>query len=185
MATGAHGYLATEAMRTYFHSCPADADPDGLLDPERQVTTPWGPPNHGACDKCVGETSVRYECKSCLEEGADADCPACEGRVHFQGVCPACDGSGVIDRTKRRGIAVFPSRAGLYRYLAERDADVEDRVMVELEGRLSEDGDLDADAGALLLHPTRVVAVQPFDPALISSIRQRLQAEASGEPLLD
>jgi hypothetical protein len=168
-------------MRTFFHSCPADADPESLLDPARQLTTPWGPPNHGPCDKCDGEASVRYECKSCLEDGADADCPACQGRVHFQGVCPACEGSGAIDRTERRGIAVFPARAGLYRYLAERDADVDDRVLVELEGELSGDAELDADAGALLLHPTRVVAVRPFDTDLVGAIRERLAAvEASG-----
>lgn len=68
-------------MRTYFHSCPAEA--------------------------------------------------ACEGRVHFEGFCPVCEGGGAIDRTRRRGIAVFPTRAGLYRYLAERDAEVGDKVMVE------------------------------------------------------
>jgi hypothetical protein len=166
-------------MRTYFHSCAADADPEILLDPEQQYTTPWGPPNHGHCDKCEGETSVRYECKSCLEDGADADCPACEGRVHFEGVCPACEGDGVIDRTRRRGIAVFPSRAGLYRYLAERGADVGDRVLVELEGELSKDGNLDADAGALLLHPRRIVAVRPFDRELFDSVRERLQRKAA------
>ncbi len=154
-------------MRTYFHSCPVGAEPESLLDPANQFTTPWGEPNHGPCDKCAGDGSVRYECKSCLEDGADADCPSCEGRVHFEGVCPPCEGQGVIDRTKRRGIAVFPSRAGLYRYLAERDADVGDRVLVELEGELSEDVDLDADAGALLVHPTRIVAVQPLDAALL------------------
>ncbi len=161
-------------MRTFFHSCPADTNPELLLDPERQFTTPWGSPEHGPCDKCEGPGTVRYECKSCLEEGADEDCPACEGRVHFQAPCPACEGSGVIDRTRRRGIAVFPTRAGLYRYLAEREADVEERVMVELEGEVSEDRDLDADAGALLLHPTRIVAVHGFDDELIDSLRKSL-----------
>jgi hypothetical protein len=170
-------------MRTFFHSCPADADPAVLLDPDSQLTTPWGEPNHGPCDKCGGKGGVRYECKSCLEGGPDAECPACEGRVHFQGVCPTCEGGGAIDRTKRRGIAVFPSRAGLYRYLAEREAEVGDRVMVELEGELSDDGDLDADAGALLLHPTRVVSVRPFDEELIASIRARLAAEAGDETI--
>lgn len=154
-------------MRTYFHSCPAEADPESLLDPKQQFTTPWGAPEHGPCDKCEGDGSVRYECKSCLADGADAECPACDGRVRFQGVCPACEGGGVIDRTKRRGIAVFPTRAGLYRYLAERDAEVSDRVLVELEGEPSEDVDLDADAGALLVHPTRIVAVAPLDAALL------------------
>lgn len=160
--------------RTYFHSCPVEADPQSLVDPEHQFTTPWGEPNHGPCDKCEGGGRVRYECKSCLEDGADADCPACEGRIHFEGLCPACEGDGTIDRTKRRGIAVFPSRAGLYRYLAERDADVGGRVLVELEGDLGDDGDLDADAGALLLHPTRVVSVRRFDPELLEDVRRRV-----------
>jgi hypothetical protein len=164
-------------MRTFFHSCPADADPRTLLDPDNQVTTPWGEPNHGECDKCLGALSVRYQCKSCLERGAMADCPACQGRVEFEAVCPACEGSGVIDRTRRRGIAVFPTREGLYRYLAERNADVSDRVLVELEGELSDDGDLDADAGALLLLPREIVAVQPFDRSLVESIRRRLAVE--------
>jgi hypothetical protein len=163
--------------RTYFHSCPAEADPQSLLDPERQFTTPWGEPNHGPCDKCEGGGSVRYECKSCLEDGADAECPACEGRVHFEGVCPACEGGGQIDRTKRRGVAVFPSRAGLYRYLAERDADVAGRVLVELEGELSGDGDLDADAGALLVHPRQIVSVGPFDLELFEAVRERVATE--------
>lgn len=164
-------------MRTYFHSCPAEADPESLLDPQRQFTTPWGEPNHGPCDKCGGAGSVRYECKSCLEGGAAAECPACEGRIHLEGVCPACEGGGHIDRTKRRGIAVFPSRAGLYRYLAERGADVGDRVLVELEGELSEDRDLDADAGALLVQPRQIVAVGPFDLDLFEELRARVTAE--------
>ena len=82
-------------------------------------STPWGAPEHGGCDKCDGTGSVRYECKSCVEGGAQATCPSCEGRVHFQGVRPACEGSRVIDRTRRRGVAVFPTLPGLYRYLAE------------------------------------------------------------------
>lgn len=119
---------------------------------------------------------MSYECRSCLEGGAVEDCPSCEGRVHFEGVCPACEGDGEITRTRRDGVAVFPSLAGLYRYLAERDADVLDKVVVEMEGRLSGDRDLDADAGALLLHPTRLVSVRPFDAGLLESIRTRVVA---------
>jgi hypothetical protein len=170
-------------MRTFFHTCPASTDPVTLLDPERQFSTPWGSPDHGGCDKCGGEGTVRYECKSCLERGAEEDCPACEGRVHFAGVCPACEGTGTIDRTRRRGISVFPALPGLYRYLAERDhAKVDDRVVVELEGDLSEDPDLDADAGALLLHPSRVVAVEPLRRDLVDELRARLLAERSAQP---
>ena len=38
--------------------------------------------------------------------------------------------------------------------------------LVELEGELSEDIDLDADAGALLVHPTRIIAVGPLSASL-------------------
>lgn len=168
-------------MQTFFHSCDEGTDPGALLDPDRQFSTPWGEPEHGRCDKCQGAGRVRYECKSCLEDGVDEGCPACDGRVHFDGVCPACEGDGVIDRTRRRGVAVFPRLAGLYRYMAERDADVKGKVVVELEGRVSDDLDLDADAGALLAFPTEIVAVRPVDESLLRSIQERVAAEGGVE----
>jgi hypothetical protein len=84
---------------------------------------------------------------------------------------------GEIRHTRRHGIAVFPAREGLYRYLAEKDAELEGRIVVELEGTISEERDLDADAGALLVCPERVVAVSPLDLELIERIRERLAAE--------
>jgi RecJ-like exonuclease len=119
-----------------------------------------------------------FECRSCLEDGVELFCPACQGRVRFTGTCPTCEGSGEITRTRRHGVAVFPTRSGLYRYLAERDAHVADRLVVELEGRLSGDNDLDADTGALLALPERIVAVQPLDTELIEQIQARLGAVA-------
>ena len=44
-------------------------------------------------------------------------------------------------------------------------------MVVELRGRLSEERDLDADTGALLLLPERVVATQPLDPQLVEALR--------------
>lgn len=158
----------------FFHCCPAEADPRSLLDPDAQVTEPWGAAEHGPCDKCEGEGVALYECRSCLETGARPECPACAGRVRFEATCPACLGDGTIDRTRRRGVAVFPSREGLYRYLAERDAYPEGKVVVELEGTIADDLDLDADAGALLVHPEEIVAVQPLERELIAAIRARL-----------
>lgn len=157
--------------QSFFHCCAADADPQSLLDPARQFTEPWGGHDHGPCDKCGGEGTALYECRSCLERGAVADCPACQGRVRFRETCPACLGSGEIGHTRRRGVAVFPAREGLYRYLAERDAEVAGKMVVELEGELSEERDLDADTGALLLLPRRLVATQPLDTELIAAIR--------------
>ena len=46
--------------------------------------------------------------------------------------------------------------------------------MVELEGMLSGERDLDADAGALLLMPQRVVETAALDTRLIAAIRERL-----------
>jgi hypothetical protein len=114
-----------------------------------------------------------YECRSCLETGPRAECPACQGRVRFRETCPACLGDGRIEHTRRAGLAVFPTREGLYRYLAEKNASVEGKIVVELEGRLSDERDLDADPGALLLLPERIVETTPLDTRLIAAIRER------------
>jgi hypothetical protein len=164
---------ASAKGHSYFHCCAADADPEQLLDPERQFTEPWGSHDHGRCDKCAGAGTTLYECRSCMETGGSADCPACQGRVRFRETCPACLGDGEIEHTRRAGIAVFPAREGLYRYLAERNANVGGKMVVELQGRLSEERDLDADAGALLVLPERIVSVVPLDVELIKAIRER------------
>ncbi|HWH23722.1 MAG TPA: hypothetical protein VNW68_02390 [Candidatus Limnocylindria bacterium] len=78
-------------------------------------------------------------------------------------VCPACEGDGCIDRTRRDGVSVVPSADGLYRYIGKRGGGDGGCVLLELEGELTHDLDLDADAGALLVRPTRVVAVHPFE----------------------
>jgi hypothetical protein len=149
-----------------------------LLDPGEQVTEPWGEPEHGPCDKCGGNGTAVYECFSCMEAGSDPGCPACQGRVRFEQACPTCQGSGEIHQTQRRGIAVFPSREGLYRYLAwKNDASVEDKVVVELAGRLSDDCDLDADHGALLIFPRELVSVEPLDAVAVRAIRERTGEE--------
>jgi hypothetical protein len=161
-------------MRSFFHCCETDIDVQGLLDPDRQLTKPWGGAGHGPCDKCDGKGTALFECSSCLEAGAQADCPACQGRVRFRETCPACLGDGHIDHTVRRGIAVFPAREGLYRYLAgEREAELGGKVVVELEGPISEERDLDADAGALLVCPERILGVEPLDKELVEKIRSR------------
>jgi hypothetical protein len=158
----------------FFHCHSASEDPGLLLDPDHQVTEPWGSHDHGPCDKCGQAGVTLYECRSCLQTGARPDCPSCQGRVRFRETCPTCLGTGEINHTRRKGIAVFPARQGLYRYLAERNAELEGKIVVELEGRLSDERDLDADAGALLVHPERIVTMQPLDPELVAEIRANL-----------
>lgn len=169
----------TSGTRTYFHCHPEGEDPGALLDPDQQVSEPWGDSEEGRpCDKCGGSGATTYECFACLEAGPDPYCPACRGRVRFERTCPTCLGTGRIHRTRRHGVAVFPNREGLYRYLAwKNDAGVEGKVVVELAGELSEDCDLDADHGALLVVPERVVAVERLDPDLVASIRDRVGEE--------
>lgn len=98
----------------------------------------------------------------------------CAGRVRFVAQCPTCEGGGEIDHTKRLGVSVFPTRAGLLRYLVERDADLSGAVVVELEGEPSGELDLDADTGALLVKPTRIIATHQIDNDLVRGIRERL-----------
>jgi hypothetical protein len=151
-------------VRTYFKSWPVDEDPAELLKPQNGFSTPWGEPRHGPCDKCGGRGRTQYRCRSCLERGCERDCPACEGRMEFEDVCPACEGDGEIDRTTRRGVSVFPSSEGLRRYLAERDVDVSGYAIVVLSGEPTGDLDLDADAGAMLIEPDRVLGMCPLGP---------------------
>jgi hypothetical protein len=100
-----------------------------------------------------------------------AGLPGLPGRVRFSETCPACLESGVITHTRRAGLAVFPTAEGLHRYLAERGADLHGKLVVELEGRIGEERDLDADAGALLVHPERIVEAKPLDPELVEAMR--------------
>ncbi len=117
----------------------------------------------GRCDKCGGEGETWHDCASCAENGPDDDCPSCHGELRYRDECPACAGSGHITDAQRRGVSVFPDEDGLYRYMLERGADFENCVVVELEGRESEDEDFDADEGALLVIPTEIVDVRPVD----------------------
>jgi hypothetical protein len=85
---------------------------------------------------------------------------ACAGKVKWDDTCPSCDGTGEVTRVERAGISSFPTLPGLIRYLEERDADLSGDVFLELEGELSGDRDLDADEGAILIFPTRIVSTR-------------------------
>jgi len=82
------------------------------------------------------------------------------------------------DESVREGVSVFPEVDGLYRYMIGRDADLdEDMVLVALEGPPSEDRDFDADEGARLIKPTRIVAVRPIDLERVEQLRAEMSQQ--------
>ena len=138
-------------MERYFRLHPEDDDPAHLLDPDYQVSEPWGGTVWGRCDKCGG--SGRTD------------------RPDATSQCPACQGSGEIDDSERDGVSVFPDEDGLYRYMLRRDADLDGAVLVELEGDPSNDEDFDADEGAQLVHPRRIIDVRKPDRQRVARLR--------------
>ena len=158
-------------MRSYFRLNRADDPPERLLDPDNQTSEPWGGTIYGRCDKCGGTGETEHECRSCTPTSADPGCPACHGEIRYMAECPACEGSGEIDDSSRDGVSVFPDLDGLYRYMAARGADVDGSRLVELEGEPTGDEDFDADEGALLVKPTRIVAVGEPDFERIQALR--------------
>lgn len=164
-------------MQTYVRVDPPDADPERLLDPDEQQSEPWSGTVYGRCDKCGGEGKITHECESCKER-RDGSCPACHGEIRYEDECPACEGNGEIDDSCRDGISVFPDEDGLYRYMIKREADLDGCQLVELEGEKSPDEDFDADEGALLVRPTRIVEARPLDHDRIQELRRELAPQS-------
>lgn len=138
-------------MATYFRLHPEDEDPEDLLKPENQVSKPWGGADHGPCDKCHSS-----------------------GRLDGFGDCPTCKGTGQITDSERRGVSVHADPDTLYRYMLRRDSDMDGSLLVELEGTESHDVDFDADEGALLVFPTRIVRAIDVDRDRIEQLRHEL-----------
>jgi hypothetical protein len=79
-----------------------------------------------------------------------------------------------VDDSCRDGVSVFPDEDGLYRYMIKRGADLDGCVLVELEGEQSPDDDFDADEGALLVRPTKIVDTRPLDRDRIEALRRQV-----------
>lgn len=163
------------AMGTYYRVDPREEDPGRLLDPENQQSDPWSGTVKGKCDKCRGSGETEHECESCKANGADSSCEHCGGAVKYTDECPVCHGSGEIDDSTRDGVSVFPDVDGLYRYMLKRDADLgDDCRLVKLEGEQSDDRDFDADEGAVLVNPTRIVDVGELDWDRIERLKREI-----------
>ena len=150
-------------MRSFVRLQSPDDPPERLLVPARQECAPWGGGRRGPCDKCGGAGETDHECLSCVAAGVEDNCPSCRGRIRWRASCPVCRGTGEIDPRVRHGISVFPRLEGLLRYMEQREADTSGQVVVELEGVHSPDEDFDADEGALLVIPTRIVRAEPLE----------------------
>ena len=168
----------TAAMDRYYRVQSPDRDPEDLLNPDQQVSQPWGEDDRGPCDKCDGTGRTQHECESCKAE-VDHDCPSCSGKVTYDRECPACGGTGKIDDPARHGVSVFPDEDGLYRYMIKREGRLEGQALVVLEGDLSDDEDVDADEGALLVRPTRILETREVDADCVRRLRDELRAETA------
>ena len=111
--------------------------------------------------------------------GARESCPVCSGAVRWEDECPVCRGTARVDGKPRHGVSVFPTLEGLYHYMLASEADVDGCVIVELEADPAQDVDFDADQGAMLVIPTRILDCASVDRALAAEVRARSERIAA------
>jgi hypothetical protein len=74
-------------------------------------------------------------------------------------------------------VSVFPTVEGLYRYMLATDADVDDCLIVELDADPADDVDFDADQGAMLVIPRRIMGCASVDQELARRVEDRVGSE--------
>lgn len=128
----------------YYRLHDTDAcSPEDLLREEHQVSRVWVGVMYRRCEECEGSGVVGWD---------DED----------ERNCPACRGEGQEQVEEQRGVSVCRSLGDLRRYMEERSPYLGDTVVVvELEGVECEERDMDHEAGAVLVRPTRIVSVRP------------------------
>jgi hypothetical protein len=68
-------------------------------------------------------------------------------------------------------VSVFPRVEGLYHYMTVKGADLDDCVIVELDGEPSGEVDFDADQGAMLVIPRAIVGCGPVDDRVMARVK--------------
>jgi hypothetical protein len=155
-----------------FRIQPADRDPAALLDPATWKSRVWVGTVYRTCPGCRGEGEVVGDPRPCVSCTDDVDmCDACRGLgfVSDVDVCPTCQGVGEVDDSVRRGVSACRTIDDLYRYFAEREADIADCVVVEMEADIADEEDWDHQRGAILVYPRRIISVTPLDPQLVEA----------------
>jgi len=142
---------APETKAMYYRIHDTDrCSPEDLLRPEHQTSSVWVGHAERKCSACNGS--------GCQWEEADPDDEDDYGRSVE---CDHCDGVGRIEISTQDGVSVCGSLRELVAYLSERSFYASGTVvLLALEGEpVTDDEDVDAAAGALLVRPTRIVSV--------------------------
>lgn len=92
-------------------------------------------------------------------------CGTCHGQCLDRDdvLCEDCRGAGEVEDV-RHGVSAALTVTALYDYFAGRDAELAGCSLVTFDGDFAADDDLDADDGAVLTYPRRIIAVVPLDP---------------------
>lgn len=101
------------------------------------------------------------DCRGCVDCEPE---PVCRREQHA-----TCGGTHEVEDV-RYGISCCRSVDDLVDYLAQTGADLDDCVLVEMAGNISDDDDHDAELGAVLLLPTRICSVTPVGEELLDQI---------------
>lgn len=131
--------------------------PADLLLAEHQTSSVWVGAAERRCPGCGGAGVLLTEV-----DPDDDDDTGVE-------TCDDCDGEGRITIETQDGVSVCRSLRGLIGYLSQRSFYVAPSVLlVALEGEeVDDDQDVDADAGAVLVRPTRIVRVEPLPQEIL------------------
>lgn len=124
--------------------------PEDLLLSENQVSRVW--------------QGVMYrQCPDCGGSGVE-DLGWCEADQRVLTCrCERCRGDGQEQMDRQDGVSVCRTIGQLEAYLADRSPSRANTVLVELEGDECDDQDLDAEHGALLVRPTRIISVRSIN----------------------
>ena len=140
-------------MTTYWRIESRSLDPERLLDADEQVSTVWVGVVYRGCQHCDGTGTHLVDCCD------DEDCPCCGGIGTRLDDCGECDGRGEHAIGSQQGVSVCRSRESLIGYLAGRSPSLAGVHLVEMEGEECDEEDIDADEGAVLIRPTRIVRI--------------------------